>query len=76
MLRIPRRLYNRLTDASLTSQPVALQPQEDSWYTFLLEDEYTPKDIAWLEGLGPFKKSNGLIGYQTRDLPVYSIVPR
>jgi hypothetical protein len=36
-------LDNRLTDGgeivSLTRQPAALYPQEDSWYSFLLEAE-------------------------------------
>jgi hypothetical protein len=37
---------NRLTDggdvASLTRQPAVLYPQEDSWYSFMLEAESTP----------------------------------
>jgi hypothetical protein len=36
---------NQLTDVgeavSLTRQPAALHPQEDSWYSFLLEAEST-----------------------------------
>jgi hypothetical protein len=43
--RLPHFLDNRLTDggevASLTCQP-PFTPQEDSWYSFLLEDESTP----------------------------------
>jgi hypothetical protein len=39
-------LDNRLTDGgevvSLTRRPTALYPQEDSWYSFLLEAESTP----------------------------------
>jgi hypothetical protein len=46
-----------------------LSPQEDSWYSFLLEAESTP-------GLGQFKKSIDLIGIWTRDLPACSIVPQ
>jgi hypothetical protein len=36
-------------------QPAALYPQEDRWYSFLLEAESTPKAIVRLEGLGQFK---------------------
>jgi hypothetical protein len=32
-------------------------PQEDSWYSFLLEAELTPTAIVWLEGFGQLKKS-------------------
>jgi hypothetical protein len=42
--RLPHFLDNRLTDAgdvSLTRQP-PFTPQEDSWYSFLLEAESTP----------------------------------
>jgi hypothetical protein len=34
-----------------------LSPQEDSWYSFLLEAESTPGAIVGLEGLGQFKNS-------------------
>jgi hypothetical protein len=47
------------------SQPAALYPQEDFWYSFLLEAESTP---------GSIKKSNDLMGNRTRDLPACSIV--
>jgi hypothetical protein len=44
--RLPNFLDNQLTDGgevvSLTPQPAALYPQEDSWYSFLLEAESTP----------------------------------
>jgi hypothetical protein len=43
--RFPHFLDNRLTDGgevSLTRQPSAFYPQEDSWYSFLLETESTP----------------------------------
>jgi hypothetical protein len=44
--RPPHFLDNRLTDGgeviTLTYQPTALYPQEDSWYSFLLEAESTP----------------------------------
>jgi hypothetical protein len=45
--RLPHFLDSRLTDGgevvSLTRRPaVLLLPQEDSWYSFLLEAESTP----------------------------------
>jgi hypothetical protein len=44
--RLPHFLHNRLTDGgkvvSLMRRPAALYPQEDSWYSFLLEAESTP----------------------------------
>jgi hypothetical protein len=45
--RLPHFLDNRLTDGgevSLTRRPAALYPQEDSWYSFLLEAECGWKD--------------------------------
>jgi hypothetical protein len=50
-------------------------PQEDSWYSFLLEAESTPGPVRQ-EGLGQLKKSNDLIRISTRDLPACSIVPQ
>jgi hypothetical protein len=45
MLRFTHFLHTRLTDGdevfSLTRQP-PFTPQEDSWYSFLLEAESTP----------------------------------
>jgi hypothetical protein len=41
MLRIPHFLDNPLTDGGLTRRP-PFTPQEDSWYSFLLEAEWTP----------------------------------
>jgi hypothetical protein len=35
-----------------------------------------PRAIVWLEGLCELKKSNDLIGNQTRNLPACSIVPQ
>jgi hypothetical protein len=53
-------LDNRLTDGgkvvSLTHRP-PFTPQEDSWYSFLLEAESTPGAIVRLEGLGKLNKS-------------------
>jgi hypothetical protein len=44
-LRVPHYLDNRLTDGgkvvSLTRRPL-FTPQEESWYSFLLEAELTP----------------------------------
>jgi hypothetical protein len=45
--RLPHLLENRLPDGgevvSLTRQPPLIPPpQEDSWYSFLLETESTP----------------------------------
>jgi hypothetical protein len=44
--RLPHFLDRRLTgsgeDVSLTRRPAALYPQEDSWYSFLLEAESAP----------------------------------
>jgi hypothetical protein len=42
--RLPHFLDNRITDVvvSLTRRPAALYPQEDLWYSFLLEAESTP----------------------------------
>jgi hypothetical protein len=53
----------------------ALYPQEDSWNSFLLEAESTPRTIVWLEGLGKLKKIN-LIGTLSRNLLACSIVPQ
>jgi hypothetical protein len=36
---------------SLTRRPVALYPQEDSWYSFLLEAEWTSQHLHSLHGL-------------------------
>jgi hypothetical protein len=58
-------LDNRLTDGgkvvSLTRRP-PFTPQEDSWYSFMLEAELTPGAIGRLEGLGKLKKKIHLIG--------------
>jgi hypothetical protein len=42
--RLPHFLVNRLTDDGECQPyaPAALYPQEDSWYSFLLEAESTP----------------------------------
>jgi hypothetical protein len=43
--RLPHFLDSRLTDGGKVCQPykpAALYPQEDSWYSFLVEAESTP----------------------------------
>jgi hypothetical protein len=35
--------------------PAAVYPQEDSWFSFLLEAESAPRAIVWMEGLGQLK---------------------
>jgi hypothetical protein len=43
--KLPHFLDSRLTDGGEVGQPfapAALHPQEDSWYSFLLEAESTP----------------------------------
>jgi hypothetical protein len=75
--RLPHFLDNRLTDGV---QDISLKhrslftPQEDSWYSFLLEAD--PKAIVRLEGSGKLKASNDLIRNRTRDLPACSIMPQ
>jgi hypothetical protein len=44
-----------------------LYPQEDSWYSFLLEADSTPRTIVRLEGLGKFNNSTSS-GTRTGDL--------
>jgi hypothetical protein len=57
--RLPHFLNNRLTDGgkivSLTRW-LLFTPQEDSWYSFLLQTESTPGPIMRLEGLGKLKR--------------------
>jgi hypothetical protein len=53
--------------------PAALYPQEDSWYSFLLEPESTRgPQCGWKDQLN--WKSNDLIENRTRDLPACSIL--
>jgi hypothetical protein len=46
MSRLPHFLDSWLTDGgevvSLMRRPAALYPQEDSWYSFLIEADSTP----------------------------------
>jgi hypothetical protein len=59
MSRLQHFAKYRLTDCgevvSLTCRLAALYPEENAWYSFLLEAESTPKTIERLEGLGPLK---------------------
>jgi hypothetical protein len=55
--------------------PAALYPQEDSWYSFLLEAESTQGHSA-AGGIRTIKKFSDLIGNRIRDLPAGSIVPQ
>jgi hypothetical protein len=55
--------------------PAALYPQEDSWYSFLLEVESNPGHSA-AGRIRSIEKSNDLFGNRTRDLPACSIVPQ
>jgi hypothetical protein len=60
MLRFPHFLDNQLTDGGKVVSPMRqppFTPQEDSWYSFLLEAESDPRAIMRLEGLGQLKKS-------------------
>jgi hypothetical protein len=52
--------------------PFPPPPQEDSWYSFLVEAEST-KDHSAAGRIRSIKKIH-LIGTQTRDLPASSIV--
>jgi hypothetical protein len=82
MLRIPYCLDNGLTDigkvASPTHQP-KFTPQ--THYYFYVSGTHfcwrlsEPQGLVRPEGLGKFKK-NHLIGPQSCDLPVCSVVPR
>jgi hypothetical protein len=52
---------------SLTRRP-PFTPQEDSWYTFLLEAESTPRAIVRLEGLGQLKTQMTSSGIESATL--------
>jgi hypothetical protein len=50
-------------------------PQEESWYSLLLEAESDTKAMVLLEGLGKLEeKKIHLTGTRTHDLPACSIV--
>jgi hypothetical protein len=60
MSRLPHYLDNRLTDGGEVVSLIC-RPQEDSWYSFVLEAESTtgPPTVR-LEGLGQLKKKNSV----------------
>jgi hypothetical protein len=70
----PWRLTNGGEVVNLTRRP-HLYPQEDSWYSFLLEAESIQGHSA-AGRIRSIEKSNDLIGNQTHDLPACSIVPQ
>jgi hypothetical protein len=78
MPRLPHYLDSRVTDGGkvvrLTHRPL-FTPQEDPWYSFLLEAESTPGHSA-AGRIRSTEKANDLTGNRTRDLPVCSIVPQ
>jgi hypothetical protein len=76
MSRLPHFLDNRLTDGGEVVRPTRrppFTPQDDSWYSFLLEAESIPASAAGR--IRSIEKSSDLIGNRTRDLPACSIVP-
>jgi hypothetical protein len=54
MLRLPHFVDSRLTDGgefvNLMRWPDALNPQEDSWFSFLLEAESNPEPQCGWKG--------------------------
>jgi hypothetical protein len=52
-----------------------LPPMEDSWYSFLLEAEWTQGHSA-VGRIRSIEKSNDFIGNRTCGLPACSIVPQ
>jgi hypothetical protein len=72
-------LDNRLTDGGKIvslMRRLSFTTQEDSWYSFLLETDSTPRAKMRLEGVGKLKKKFHLIRTRTRDLPVCTLVPQ
>jgi hypothetical protein len=59
---------------SLLRWPTTLYPQEDSWYSFLLQAESTQGHSA--AGRIRSVEKSGDIGNRTRNLPACSIVPK
>jgi hypothetical protein len=52
----------------------SFRPQDDSWYSILLQAESTIHSAAGR--IRSIKKSNDLFGNRSRDLPACSIVPQ
>jgi hypothetical protein len=59
-----------------TYTSAALYPQEDSWYSFLLEAESTPGPQWAARKIRSIEKLNYLIRNRTRELPAFTIVPQ
>jgi hypothetical protein len=78
MSRLSHFLDSQLTDGgevvSLTRRP-PFTPQEDFWYSFLLEAESTPSHSA-AGTITSIEKFSDLIGNRTGDLPACSTVPQ
>jgi hypothetical protein len=59
MRRRDPHFFQTITDVgeviSSTTQPAAIYPHEDSWYSFLLEANFYSIAIVRLEGLGEWK---------------------
>jgi hypothetical protein len=79
MSKLPHFLDNRLTDGgesvSFMRRLATLYPQEDSWYSLLLEAELTPGPQS-AGRIRSIDKSSVLIRNQIRDLLACRIVPQ
>jgi hypothetical protein len=64
-----RQLAHRRWRGGQPYAPVTLYPQEDSWYSFLLE-AIDPRAIMRLEGLGQLKNLMTLSGIETANFPL------
>jgi hypothetical protein len=76
--RLPHFLDNRLIDGAEVASPTSRSffiPQEDSWYSFLLEAESTSGHSV-VGRIKSIEESNYLIGNRTRDLAACSEVPQ
>jgi hypothetical protein len=74
-LTFSRQLAHRWRWGCQPYFPAALDAQEHSWYSLLLEAESTPGPQCGWKGYFNWK-SNYLIGKGTRDLPACSILPQ
>jgi hypothetical protein len=72
---VSRRLAHRWRWGCQPYAPVALYPQEDSWYSVLLRGWVNPRAIVRLKGLGKLKNKNSdLTGTPTRYRRVLTMV--